>query len=62
MQSLEQQKSTYYEINIANNRHFAFVYLLGKLDYSLYGQRNENHLYMCKAISLMSNSCIYIKI
>ena len=24
------------------NRHFAFVYLLAKLDYSLYGQRNEN--------------------
>ena len=32
------------EINITYNRHFAFVYLLGYLDYSLYGQQNKNHL------------------
>ena len=31
---------------VFNNRHFAFVYLLGKLDHSLYGQRNNNRLYM----------------
>ena len=34
------------EINVTNSRHFAFVYLLGKLDYSLYGQQNKNPLYM----------------
>ena len=34
------------EINITDNRHFAFVYLLGKLDYSLYGQQNKNRLNM----------------
>ena len=34
------------EINITDNRHFAFVYLLGKLDYSLYGQQNKNRLYI----------------
>ena len=28
------------------NSHLAFVYLLGQLDYSLYGQRNENRLYI----------------
>ena len=32
------------KINVTNNRHFAFVYLLGKLDYSLYGQQNKNRL------------------
>ena len=40
------------EINVTNNHHFAFVYLLGKLDYSLYGQRNNNRLSMCKQINL----------
>ena len=55
MQSLEQQKSTYYEINIANNRHFAFVYLLGKLDYSLYGQRNKNRLYIIKGDTALAS-------
>ena len=34
------------EIKITDNRHFAFVYFLGNLDYSLHGQQNENHLYM----------------
>ena len=34
------------EINITDNCHFAFVYLLGKLDHSLYGQRNKNRLYL----------------
>ena len=34
------------EINVTNNRHFVFVYLLGKLDYSLYSQRNDNRLYI----------------
>ena len=34
------------EINVTYNCHFAFVYLLGKLDYSLTGQRNENRLYI----------------
>ena len=33
-------------IHVTNNRHFAFVYLLGKLDYNLYSQRNDNRLYM----------------
>ena len=40
------------KINVTNNRHFVFVYLLGKLDYSLYGQRNNNRLSMCKQINL----------
>ena len=34
------------ETNITDNCHFAFVYLLGKLDYSLYGQRNKNSRYI----------------
>ena len=34
------------EINVTNNHHFAFVYLLGTLYYSLYGQWNDNRLYM----------------
>ena len=34
------------EINVTNNRHFAFVNLLGKLDYSLCGQRNDNRLFI----------------
>ena len=34
------------KINVTNNCQFAFVYLLGKLDYSLHGQRNENRLYI----------------
>ena len=34
------------EINLTNNCHFAFVYLLGKLDHSLNGQRNKNGLYI----------------
>ena len=34
------------EINVTDNRHFTFVYLLGQLDYSLYGQRNKNQQYM----------------
>ena len=33
------------KINVTNNHHFAFVYLVGTLDYSLYGQRNDNHSY-----------------
>ena len=32
------------QINVTNNHHFAFVYLLGKLDNSLYGQQSENRL------------------
>ena len=32
------------QINVTNNFHFALVYLLGKLDYSLYGQRNNNRI------------------
>ena len=36
------------EINITDNHHFAFVYLLGKLDYSLYGQQNKNLLFIYK--------------
>ena len=32
------------EKNVTNNSHFAFVYLLGKLAYSLYGHKNP--LYM----------------
>ena len=34
------------KINITYNRHFNFVYLLGKIDYSLYGQWHESRLYM----------------
>ena len=34
------------EINVTNNRHFVFVYLLGKLDYILYSQWNDNRLYI----------------
>ena len=34
------------EINITEKRHFAFFYLLWKLDYSFYGQWNKNHLNM----------------
>ena len=37
------------EINITDSRHFAFVFLLGKLDYSLYGQWNKNRLYIFKS-------------
>ena len=29
------------EIDITDNRQFTFVYLLGQLDYSLYGQRTS---------------------
>ena len=37
------------KIKITDNRHFVFVYLLGKLDHSFYGQRNKNRLYIyCK--------------
>ena len=42
------------KINVADNRHFTFVYLLGKLDYSLYGQRNKDCLYMNDETSLKS--------
>ena len=35
------------KINITNNSHFAFVYLLGKLDYSLYRQQDNNRLHKC---------------
>ena len=45
------QYHRYIEINITDNRHLAFVYLLGKLYYSLYGQRNENRL--CIPLVLM---------
>ena len=34
------------KININDKHHFAFAYLLGKLDYSLYGQPNKNRLSM----------------
>ena len=34
------------KINITDSRHFNFVYLLGQLDYSLYGQQNKNRQYM----------------
>ena len=33
-------------INITDNRHFAFVYLLGKLDNSLYSQWNKICLFI----------------
>ena len=52
------------EINITDNRHFTFVYLLGKLDYSLYGQRNKSWLFMsgqmqeCFSLSLLLSSMI----
>ena len=32
------------EINITENRHFTLAYLLGKLGYRLYGQRDKNRL------------------
>ena len=34
------------EINDTDNRRCALSTLLGQLDYSLYGQRNENCLYI----------------
>ena len=42
------------EINVTNNCHFALVYLLGELDYSLYCQRNDNRLYANPWISEVS--------
>ena len=45
------------EINVTNNRHFALVYLLGKLDYSLYGQRNNNRLYILLKCHYFLSSC-----
>ena len=38
------------ETNATKNHHFAFVYLLGKLDYSLYSQRNDNRLFMLSGV------------
>ena len=43
------------EINVTDNRHFAFVYLLGSLDYSLYGQRH-------KSVSNKNSSIITFKV
>ena len=40
------QSESYNETNVTNNRHFAFVYLLGYLDYSLYGKQHQNCLYI----------------
>ena len=34
------------EKNVSDNRHFAFVFLLGYLDFSLYGQWHKNRLYI----------------
>ena len=45
------------EINITDNRHLDFVYLLGKRYYSLYGQWNKNHLYICG----LSQSCNFFQ-
>ena len=39
-----EQKS---KINITENRHFTLAYLLGKLGYRLYSQRDKNRLYIC---------------
>ena len=43
---LNKKLIVYSNIHITDNRHFVFVYLLGKLDYSLYGQRNKNRVYI----------------
>ena len=49
------------EINVTSNRHFAFVYLLGKLDYSLNGQWNNNRLFMAPGQPLIDKNIEVVK-